>query len=88
MEKQVEVRMHENHLEPSMEKPEPACFGICAALKKNLLLTVTILGMYLSVVCFECPVSVSVPVLFLFCFCSVSVFESSSRCPSYLIHTT
>ncbi|XP_031425541.1 excitatory amino acid transporter 2a isoform X2 [Clupea harengus] len=44
MEKQVEVRMHENHLEPSMEKPEPACFGICAALKKNLLLTVTILG--------------------------------------------
>lgn len=85
MEKQVEVRMHENHLEPSMEKPEPACFGICAALKKNLLLTVTILGMYLSVVCFECPFSVST--LFPFCFCPVSVLFLSLKVAVDVHHT-
>lgn len=57
MQKQVEVRMHESHLEPPMVEPEPACFGICDKLRKNLLLTITILGMHF-LICFECGVVV------------------------------
>uniref|UniRef100_A0AAY4ERT5 Amino acid transporter n=1 Tax=Denticeps clupeoides TaxID=299321 RepID=A0AAY4ERT5_9TELE len=44
MQKHVEVRMHESHLEPPVEPTEPMCFGICDKLRKNLLLTLTVLG--------------------------------------------
>ncbi|XP_066509441.1 excitatory amino acid transporter 2-like [Hoplias malabaricus] len=44
MQKQVEVRMHENDLEPPVPPPEPACGGICNTFMKNLLLTLTVLG--------------------------------------------
>ncbi|KAJ8412879.1 hypothetical protein AAFF_G00104610 [Aldrovandia affinis] len=44
MPKQVEVRMHESHLEPIEDPPEPTCWGLCQKLNQHLLLTLTILG--------------------------------------------
>ncbi|XP_056602733.1 excitatory amino acid transporter 2a isoform X3 [Triplophysa dalaica] len=43
MQKQVEIRMHENHLD-TPSPPEKSSCGICDKLMKNLLLTLTILG--------------------------------------------
>ncbi|KAM6979497.1 excitatory amino acid transporter 2-like [Aplochiton taeniatus] len=48
MQKQVEVRMHESHLEPIVETPEPACWGICDKIMNNMVLTLTILGVCLG----------------------------------------
>lgn len=44
MPKQVEVRMHESHLEPIEARPQSKCAKIWAKLSKNLLLTLTVLG--------------------------------------------
>ncbi|XP_064192882.1 excitatory amino acid transporter 2-like [Anguilla rostrata] len=44
MPKQVEVRMHESHLEPVDTPAKPMCGGICQTLFQNMLLTLTILG--------------------------------------------
>lgn len=44
MPKQVEVRMHESHLEPIEARPQSKCAKICSKLFKNLLLTLTVLG--------------------------------------------
>lgn len=44
MQKQVEVKMHENHLEPMVDTPESACGGLCDKIMKNMVLTLTILG--------------------------------------------
>jgi len=44
MPKQVEVRMHESHLEPIEARPQSKCAKICSKLSKNLLLTLTVLG--------------------------------------------
>uniref|UniRef100_A0A6Q2X5F1 Amino acid transporter n=1 Tax=Esox lucius TaxID=8010 RepID=A0A6Q2X5F1_ESOLU len=44
MQKHVEVRMHESHLEPTLETPQPMCWGICSKLRNNLVLFLTILG--------------------------------------------
>ncbi|XP_046898627.1 excitatory amino acid transporter 2a [Hypomesus transpacificus] len=48
MQKQVEVRMHESHLEPMVDPPEPMCWGICDKIMKNMVLTLTILGVCLG----------------------------------------
>ncbi|TNN87847.1 Excitatory amino acid transporter 2 [Liparis tanakae] len=50
MPKQVEVRMHESHLEPIEARPQSKCAQICSKLFKNLLLTLTILGVILGCV--------------------------------------
>ncbi|KAI1904013.1 hypothetical protein AGOR_G00001320 [Albula goreensis] len=50
MPKQVEVRMHESHLEPIDMPAKPMCGGICQKLCKNLLLTLTVLGVILGAV--------------------------------------
>ncbi|XP_054475797.1 excitatory amino acid transporter 2b [Anoplopoma fimbria] len=50
MPKQVEVRMHESHLEPIEARPQSKCAQICSKLFKNLLLTLTILGVILGAV--------------------------------------
>lgn len=44
MPKQVEVRMHESHLEPIEARPQSKCAQMCSKLFKNLLLTLTVLG--------------------------------------------
>lgn len=44
MPKQVEVRMHESHLEPIEARPQSKCAQICSKMFKNLLLTLTVLG--------------------------------------------
>lgn len=44
MPKQVEVRMHESHLEPIEARPQSKCAKIWSKMFKNLLLTLTILG--------------------------------------------
>lgn len=44
MPKQVEVRMHESHLEPIEARPQSKCAKIWSKLFKNLLLTLTVLG--------------------------------------------
>uniref|UniRef100_A0A8C3YV36 Amino acid transporter n=1 Tax=Catagonus wagneri TaxID=51154 RepID=A0A8C3YV36_9CETA len=51
MPKQVEVRMHDSHL--SSEEPKPRHLGLrmCHKLGKNLLLTLTVLGVILGAVC-------------------------------------
>lgn len=49
MPKQVEVRMHESHLEPIEARPQSKCAQICSKMFKNLLLTLTVLGQYLNV---------------------------------------
>uniref|UniRef100_A0A8C3GCC9 Amino acid transporter n=1 Tax=Cyclopterus lumpus TaxID=8103 RepID=A0A8C3GCC9_CYCLU len=50
MPKQVEVRMHESHLEPIEARPQSKCAQICSKLFKNLLLTLTVLGVILGCV--------------------------------------
>lgn len=44
MPKQVEVRMHESHLEPIEARPQSKCAKIWSKMFKNLLLTLTVLG--------------------------------------------
>ena len=46
MQKQVEVRMAESHLEPVVETTESACSSFCDKIMKNMVLTLTILGKY------------------------------------------
>ncbi|KAI9523617.1 Excitatory amino acid transporter 2 [Dissostichus eleginoides] len=50
MPKQVEVRMHESHLEPIEARPQSKCAKICSSMCTNLLLTLTILGVILGAV--------------------------------------
>ncbi|KAM9815550.1 excitatory amino acid transporter 2-like isoform 2-T2 [Syngnathus typhle] len=50
MPKQVEVRMHESHLEPIEARPQSKCANLCSKLFKNLLLTLTVLGVILGAV--------------------------------------
>ncbi|KAM9377477.1 excitatory amino acid transporter 2-like isoform 1-T2 [Pholidichthys leucotaenia] len=50
MPKQVEVRMHESHLEPIEARPQSKCAQICSRMFKNLLLTLTVLGVILGAV--------------------------------------
>uniref|UniRef100_A0A8C6SWI8 Amino acid transporter n=1 Tax=Neogobius melanostomus TaxID=47308 RepID=A0A8C6SWI8_9GOBI len=50
MPKQVEVRMHESHLEPIEARPQSKCGQLCSKLAKNLLLTLTVLGVILGAV--------------------------------------
>nr|XP_040024015.1 excitatory amino acid transporter 2-like isoform X2 [Gasterosteus aculeatus aculeatus]XP_040024016.1 excitatory amino acid transporter 2-like isoform X2 [Gasterosteus aculeatus aculeatus] len=50
MPKQVEVRMHESHLEPIEARPQSKCAQMCSKLFKNLLLTLTVLGVILGAV--------------------------------------
>ncbi|KAJ3596453.1 hypothetical protein NHX12_002860 [Muraenolepis orangiensis] len=50
MPKQVEVRMHESHLEPTEARPQNKCAKVCGALTKNLLLTLTVLGVIMGAV--------------------------------------
>ncbi|XP_067091520.1 excitatory amino acid transporter 2b isoform X3 [Osmerus mordax] len=50
MPKQVEVRMHESHLEPIEARPRSKCANLCSKLFKNLLLTLTVLGVILGAV--------------------------------------
>ncbi|XP_017278502.1 excitatory amino acid transporter 2b isoform X2 [Kryptolebias marmoratus] len=50
MPKQVEVRMHESHLEPIEARPQSKCVQLCSKLFKNLLLTLTVLGVILGAV--------------------------------------
>jgi len=44
MQKQVEVRMDESHLEPSVDTPESVCGSLCDKIMRNMVLTLTILG--------------------------------------------
>lgn len=57
MQKQVEIRMHESHLDPP-SPPEKSSCGICDKLMKNLLLTLTVLGklLYFSAFLFLCDI--------------------------------
>uniref|UniRef100_A0A8C9WGE9 Amino acid transporter n=1 Tax=Scleropages formosus TaxID=113540 RepID=A0A8C9WGE9_SCLFO len=48
MPKQVEVRMHESHMEPVDTPTKPKSGGICSKLCKNMLLTLTVLGVILG----------------------------------------
>ncbi|XP_023663052.1 excitatory amino acid transporter 2-like isoform X1 [Paramormyrops kingsleyae] len=48
MPKQVEVRMHESHLEPVNPPSKPMSKGICQKMCRNMLLTLTILGVILG----------------------------------------
>ncbi|XP_062847385.1 excitatory amino acid transporter 2b isoform X2 [Trichomycterus rosablanca] len=50
MPKQVEVRMHESHLEPIEATPQSKWALICQKLRKNLLLTLTVMGVILGAV--------------------------------------
>ncbi|XP_030650304.1 excitatory amino acid transporter 2 [Chanos chanos] len=50
MPKQVEVRMHESHLEPIEATPRSKCGLLCQKMRKNLLLTLTVLGVILGAV--------------------------------------
>uniref|UniRef100_A0A3B4DG82 Amino acid transporter n=1 Tax=Pygocentrus nattereri TaxID=42514 RepID=A0A3B4DG82_PYGNA len=50
MPKQVEVRMHESHLEPIEATPRSKCALLCQKMRKNLLLTLTVLGVILGAV--------------------------------------
>ncbi|XP_039599916.1 excitatory amino acid transporter 2b [Polypterus senegalus] len=51
MPKQVEVRMHESHLEPIEAPSLPFYKKICQKLSKNLLLTLTVFGVIMGAVC-------------------------------------
>lgn len=53
MQKQVEVRMDESHLEPRVEKPESACSSLCDKIMNNMVLTLTILGKFLVLLYFH-----------------------------------
>uniref|UniRef100_A0A3B3UN75 Amino acid transporter n=1 Tax=Poecilia latipinna TaxID=48699 RepID=A0A3B3UN75_9TELE len=46
--KQVEVRMSESHIDPIVETPENPCSNICEKIMKNMVLTLTILGVFLG----------------------------------------
>ncbi|XP_077568872.1 excitatory amino acid transporter 2-like isoform X2 [Stigmatopora nigra] len=48
MQKQVEVRIDEGHLEPTVETTESACSSICDKIMKNMVLTLTILGVFMG----------------------------------------
>ncbi|XP_053280777.1 excitatory amino acid transporter 2-like [Pleuronectes platessa] len=48
MKKQVEVRMDESHLEPIVENPESMCSSFCDKVMKHMVLTLTILGVFLG----------------------------------------
>ncbi|XP_067429644.1 excitatory amino acid transporter 2-like isoform X1 [Thunnus thynnus] len=48
MQKQVEVRMDESHLEPTVDTTESACSSLCDKIMKNMVLTLTILGVFLG----------------------------------------
>ncbi|KAM6960977.1 excitatory amino acid transporter 2-like isoform 2-T2 [Aplochiton taeniatus] len=61
MPKQVEVRMHESHLEPIEARPRNKCAVLCSKLGKNLLLTLTILGVILGAVS-GCMLRVASPI--------------------------
>lgn len=61
MPKQVEVRMHESHLEPIEARPRSKCATICSKLFKNLLLTLTVLGVILGAV-MGCLLRVASPI--------------------------
>uniref|UniRef100_A0A3B4AG84 Amino acid transporter n=1 Tax=Periophthalmus magnuspinnatus TaxID=409849 RepID=A0A3B4AG84_9GOBI len=48
MQKQVEVRMDESHIEPPGETPKSLCNTVCDKVMKNMVLTLTILGVFLG----------------------------------------
>ncbi|XP_059179788.1 excitatory amino acid transporter 2a [Centropristis striata] len=48
MQKQVEVRISESHMEPIVDPPESACSSLCDKIMKNMVLTLTILGVFLG----------------------------------------
>ncbi|KAJ4947897.1 hypothetical protein JOQ06_009928 [Pogonophryne albipinna] len=48
MQKQVEVRMGESHMEPIVETPDSICGSMCDKIMKNMVLTLTILGVFLG----------------------------------------
>ncbi|XP_067293244.1 excitatory amino acid transporter 2b isoform X1 [Pseudorasbora parva] len=50
MPKHVEVRMHESHLEPIEARPSSKFATMCQKMRKNLLLTLTVLGVILGAV--------------------------------------
>uniref|UniRef100_A0A9J8C1G2 Amino acid transporter n=1 Tax=Cyprinus carpio carpio TaxID=630221 RepID=A0A9J8C1G2_CYPCA len=50
MPKHVEVRMHESHLEPIEARPSSKWGTICQKMCKNLLLTLTVMGVILGAV--------------------------------------
>uniref|UniRef100_A0A8C1WQP2 Amino acid transporter n=1 Tax=Cyprinus carpio TaxID=7962 RepID=A0A8C1WQP2_CYPCA len=50
MPKHVEVRMHESHLEPIEARPNSKWGTICQKMRKNLLLTLTVMGVILGAV--------------------------------------
>uniref|UniRef100_A0A671NID4 Amino acid transporter n=1 Tax=Sinocyclocheilus anshuiensis TaxID=1608454 RepID=A0A671NID4_9TELE len=50
MPKHVEVRMHESHLEPIEARPNSKWGTICQKMHKNLLLTLTVMGVILGAV--------------------------------------
>ncbi|NWW92893.1 EAA2 protein, partial [Rhynochetos jubatus] len=51
MPKQVEVRMHESHLSPVEHRSRNICVQFCQSLHRNLLLTLTVLGVILGALC-------------------------------------
>lgn len=57
MQKQVEVRMDENQLEPSVDGSESACGGLCGKVMKNMVLTLTILGTFALMSCRRCVIT-------------------------------
>ena len=52
MQKQVEVRMDESHLEPRVDPNDNMCGGLCDKIMKNMVLTLTILGKFFFVCLF------------------------------------
>lgn len=50
MPKHMEVRMHESHLEPIETRPRSKLGTICQKMRKNLLLTLTVMGVILGAV--------------------------------------
>ncbi|XP_031145954.1 excitatory amino acid transporter 2a isoform X1 [Sander lucioperca] len=48
MQKQVEVRMDETQMEPIVDAPEGWCSSFCDKVMKNMVLTLTILGVFLG----------------------------------------
>ncbi|KAJ7344619.1 hypothetical protein JRQ81_000569 [Phrynocephalus forsythii] len=51
MPKQVEVRMHESHLNPVEPRKKNICVRLCLSLRKNLLLSLTVFGVIMGAVC-------------------------------------
>lgn len=46
MQKQVEVRIGENNMEPIVDAPDYPCSTVCEKIMKNMVLTLTILGKF------------------------------------------